>query len=108
MSGNAFLQREREKRKGRAKERFILGKRKKWGVKGSMIGQIKEESIIVSRIKEGRSRGDVVIISIYNSGNWKAIENIIKEIFEINREDNIIVGGDFNKDWRGGGMGRTD
>lgn len=61
-----------------------------------MIGQIKEEVIIVSRIKEGRSRGDVVIISIYNSGNWKAIENTIKEIFEINREDNIIVGGDFN------------
>lgn len=64
-----------------------------------MIGQRKEEGIIVSRIKERRSRGDVVIISICNSGNWKAIENTIKEIFEINREDNIIiiiVGGDFN------------
>lgn len=41
---------EREE-EGKSKGGFILGKRKKWGVKGSMIGQIKEEGTIVSRIK---------------------------------------------------------
>lgn len=86
----------KEKRKGRAKGGFILGKRKEWGEKGTKIEQIKEEGVIVSRIKERRGKEEVMIISIYNSGNWKAIENAIKEIFEINREDNIIVGGDFN------------
>lgn len=66
------------------------------GGKGSKIGQSKEEGIVVSRIKNGRNQGDVVIVSIYNSGNWKAIENTIREVFENNKEDNIIIGGDFN------------
>lgn len=87
----------KRKEEGKSKGGIILGKRKEWGgEKGIKIEQIKEEGVIVSRIKEGRGKEDVVIISIYNSGNWKAIENAIKEIFEINRKDNIIVGGDFN------------
>lgn len=86
----------KEKRKGRAKGGFILGKKKDWREKRSKIGPIKEEGIAVSRIKGERSNRDVVIISIYNSGNWKAIENTIKEMLENNREDNVIVGGDFN------------
>lgn len=73
-----------EKRKGRAKGGFILGKKKDWGEKGSKIGQIKEEGIVVSRIKRGRSNRDVIIISMYNSRNWKAIENTIKEMLENN------------------------
>lgn len=61
-----------------------MGKKKDWGEKGSKIGQVKEEGIVVSRIKRGRSNRDVIIISIYNSRNWKAIENTIKEMLENN------------------------
>lgn len=95
MNGNAFLQK-KEKRKRRAKGEFIIGKRKDWREKESKIGQIKEERVAISRIKKGWNKRDVVIVSIYNSENWKTIKNTIMEIFEKNKKENVIIGGDFN------------
>lgn len=46
---------------------MIIGIRKEWGKGGKELGRKVEGGITISRIKENKGR-EVVIVSIYNSG----------------------------------------
>lgn len=62
---------EREKKR-RARGGFVIGIRKGWGQKGSMVFKEEEEGLVISEIKE---KGEIlVIISVYNGGGWIKLE----------------------------------
>ncbi|XP_070163512.1 golgin subfamily A member 6-like protein 22 [Polyergus mexicanus] len=56
----------KEKRKGRAKGGFIIGKRRKWGNRTDRIIGKDEEDLVVSEIEEG-ARGNTVIDYVFSS-----------------------------------------
>lgn len=85
----------KEKKKDRAKGGMIIGKRKGWETEEG-LGDRREEGIVISKIKGIEKREGSIIILIYNSGNWERIEEVIREQMELNREECIIIGGDFN------------
>lgn len=49
----------------------------------------------MSKIVGKKNKKDIIIISVYNTRNWKEIKDIIKIVVEKKKEENII-GGDFN------------
>lgn len=56
----------------------------------------KEEGSLITKIKDKKEKRSWRIISVYNTGRWKGIKEIIKENFVEGIEENLIVGGDFN------------
>lgn len=62
--------------------------RKDWAKKGSKLG--KETGERMSRIKNKKEERNFRIL-IHNSGNWKGMEESIKEIWENKREKIIIL-----------------
>lgn len=63
----------REKKRGKAKEGFLVERRKDWREEGSKLGREIGEEMLMSRIKNKKDR-DVRIVSIYNSGKkWKRL-----------------------------------
>lgn len=48
----------------------------------------------MSKIVGKKNKKDTIIISVYNTRNWKEIKDIIKIVVEKKKEENII-GGDF-------------
>lgn len=84
----------KEKRKGRAKGGFIIGKRRKWGNRTDRIIGKDEEDFVVSEIEEGKDT--LYIISVYNKENWKILEEKIEKWMGGKENGQIIVGGDFN------------
>lgn len=86
----------REKRKGRAKGGFIIGKKKDWGKVGDFLGKEVEEGILMSKVKNGGGRKDIVIVSVYNSGDWGRLEKSVKLAMKEGKENAVILGGDFN------------
>lgn len=75
---------------------MVLGRKKNWGEGDSILGEEREEGILISKIQGKGGENDTIIISIYNSGRWKNIGKIIEKIMEEGREENVIIGGDFN------------
>lgn len=70
----------KEKKKGKAKGGFIIGKKKGWGDDGSTLINNEEEGVIMMEIKE---KGEVtVIISVYNTIGWENIEEKIDRLVE--------------------------
>lgn len=82
----------KEKRKGKAKRRFIVGKRKGWGKTSKLINMA--EDLVVTEIEEREKT--LVIISIYNRKEWKNTEERINRMVEDKVLNNIIIEGDFN------------
>lgn len=58
----------KEKSKDRAKEGFIIGKKKNWSI-GEKLGEVMEEGIVISKVRETEKEKDYGIVSIYNGGN---------------------------------------
>lgn len=94
----------RNKKKGRAKRGSVIGRRKEWGEGGEGLIKYEEEGWVFSEVgKEGKRVG---IVSIYNTGKWKEIEDGIDRLTEDRERDEIIIGGDFNiRTGRDGGIG---
>lgn len=55
-----------------------------------------EEGILVSKVRNREGIKDIAIVSVYNSGEWGSMEKSIRAIMEEERENYIIIGGDFN------------
>lgn len=53
-------------------------------------------SYVISKILKGMNGKDVFIMSIYNTKEWERIRERIKKLVEDEREEYIIIGGDFN------------
>lgn len=87
---------ERDKKRGRAKGGFIIGKIKGWGEEEGETSMKKEEGSLIPKIKDKKEKRSWRIISVYNTGRWEGIKEIIKENFVEGIEENLIVGGDFN------------
>lgn len=86
----------RDRKRGRAKGGFIIGKRKGWGkVEEDQYREI-NKGVVVFRIKEKVEGKSLTIISIYNTEEWENLEEIILRLREEYREDKIVIGGDFN------------
>jgi len=84
----------KDRNKGRAKGGFIIG-RKKGGLtdKGNLMIK-KKEGVIRSDLEIDKE--PISIVSVYGEqGGKKLIENL-EEIIDIEREENIIIGGDLN------------
>lgn len=45
----------------------MIGRKKNWGEESSILGQEKEEGLLVSKIKDKGKEKDMIIISVYNS-----------------------------------------
>jgi len=86
----------RSKKKGRAKGGFIIGVKRDWGVAGTELKISKGEGVIVSRVKSKEKDKDLIVIGVYNNENWEIIKERIKEIVEENKDEFIVLGGDFN------------
>lgn len=86
----------REKKKGRAKGGFIIGRKKGYGEDKADLMQEIEEGIVVSRVGGKDSRGGLMIISVYNMEGWRSMEDTVKRLVEENKVEKIIIGGDFN------------
>lgn len=86
----------RDKKRGRAKGGFIIGRRREWGEEDNELGVEREEGMLVSKIKGRKKREDFIILSVYNTGKINGIEETVKKVMEEERECNIIIGGDFN------------
>jgi len=81
----------REKKRGRTIEGFIVGVKKNWAQESNLIYKNKEGVIISIREKK------VVIISVYNRGSWKNLEEKLESILgDMENEEIIIINGDFN------------
>lgn len=93
-----FKEANRTKKKGRAKGGFITGLRKGWGKEGTLLLQDRGEGMVVTRIEDysNSKKKDLIIVVVYNNDKWEAIEEGIKRVVEENRENLIIIGGDFN------------
>lgn len=113
MSGIAYFA-TKEKKKGRAKGGFIIGKKKDWGGRKDKMIEIRGKWVNLSRIIGRKGRRDIIIVSIYNTENWEDMENKIKEIIEEHKREYIVIGGNFNArigsengyDEEGGSVGR--
>lgn len=89
----------RIKKKGRAKGGMLIGRNKEWGEEGSERmggGRRVEEGITISRIARDKKNKDIIIVSIYFTGDWDKLEAVIRNIAEEERNNYIIIGGDFN------------
>lgn len=86
----------REKKRGRAKEGFLIGKRKDWGDINGEVGTVVEEGILVSKIRGKEEGKDITIMSVYNTEGWKVLEMKIKELMEEGTENCVMIGGNSN------------
>lgn len=81
MTGIVFLRRgikrKREQGEVELEERKI-------GEKGIVckIGRVLEEGITIFRIIRGKKKKDLIIVSIYNLGDWEMIEMVLRKIVE--------------------------
>lgn len=57
-----------KKKRGRAKGRFLIGKRKEWRGDNSELGIELEKGLLVLKIKNRKQEVDLVIVSVYNTG----------------------------------------
>lgn len=64
----------------------------------------KEEEIILAEIKEENERR-IIIISIYNTKDWKNMKKRIDNLLEEREYDQIIIGGGFIRTRELGGSG---
>ncbi|XP_039311154.1 uncharacterized protein LOC120359015 [Solenopsis invicta] len=86
----------REKKKGRARGGFIIGVSKDWGEEQLKINSEEMEGLIVTKVKNSDDKLKFIIIGIYATRNWLDLRNKIESITEENKEEYIIIGGDFN------------
>lgn len=84
----------RIKKRSIANGDLILRIRKDWEVEGSSLTWINRKEISVPKII-GKEK-NIFIISVYNAGNWKKIEKIIKVKANERKGDIVIIVGDFN------------
>jgi len=87
----------KKKKKGRAKGGMLIGKRKGWGIEGGKWCCRGEDGLMIVEIKEAKERW--IIVSIYNSWEWKVLEQKIDKVLEEIEEREeclVILGGDFN------------
>lgn len=82
------------KRRGRAKGGFVIGKKKDWGKEGSRLIKEEEGDVVVSEIRGEKE--NCRIISVYNSGGWRELEEKLNRLLGDKEEGSIIMGGDFN------------
>lgn len=94
----------REKKKGRAKGGFVIGKKNSWGQKGSTLIKKEEEGLILSEIEIEKEV--LVICTVYNGKEWAVSEEKINKLLEEREQAKVIIGGDFNI--RTGGLGGID
>jgi len=87
----------KEKKKGRAKEGMVIGKKKGWGEGEMELVKGEGGGVWMSTIREGRERWR--LITVYNGGEWRELEKKLEESLgerEEIEESTVIVGGDFN------------
>lgn len=51
---------------------------------------------MVTRIGKSEEKRSLIIVSIYNTKGWKKMEDAIEKVREENKENYVIIGGDFN------------
>lgn len=81
----------RDKVKGRAKGGMIIGIKKNWGKKISIEKDIKK-GIVISRIARSKITKDIVVVSLYYSGNWDKLDKILSALYEEEKEKIITIG----------------
>jgi len=79
--------------KGRAREGFIIGKRKEWGG-GKLIISKENEELVMTELNSGKER--LKVVSVYGRQEHRKIGEKINEFIGDEEEGKIIVGGDFN------------
>lgn len=52
--------------------------------------------MLVSKIRGKGQEYDITIMTVYNTGGWKELENKIKELMEEGRGTSVMIRGDFN------------
>lgn len=55
-----------------------------------------EEDLLVSKIKNCKEEGDLLIVSVYNTCEWNKLEKAMRRVMEKGREMSVIIGGNFN------------
>lgn len=86
----------RNKKRSRASGGMIIGIRERWCKEKEIKVWDGEQGVMVTRIRVEEKDTDLLIISIYNKDDWKAMEKKIKGVVEEYKEGRIIIGGDFN------------
>jgi len=86
----------REKKRGRARGGFIIGVSKEWGKEQLKVKWLEDEGMLVTKIKNKEDKRSFIIVGIYATRNWDITRNTIEKIAEENKEEYIIIGGDFN------------
>lgn len=86
----------REVNRGRARGGFLIGIKKSWNIEKEVSIQEREEGVVMTRFREKEQKRTFVVISVYSNRNWKKMKEAMVNIAEENREEILIVGGDFN------------
>lgn len=81
--------------KWRAKEGFIVGVkiRKEWE---NVILEVIAEGMVKVNFWDSIRKKKWVIVGVYNSGKWEDMQGKIEDLGQENREDIVIIAGDFN------------
>jgi len=83
----------KNRKKGRARGGFIIGKKKEWKIDRNTLIERKGEGVIRSEIVVDKEC--LAIISVYGEQGGKKLTERLEEMLKVEEEENII-GGDFN------------
>ncbi|XP_071581926.1 uncharacterized protein [Temnothorax nylanderi] len=85
----------KDKKNGRAKGGFIIGKKKNWGDQNTKIICKQEKGVLISEIVEGEEIK--YIISVCNKECWDDLKVILDNVTEGMDGEFMLIGGDFNR-----------
>lgn len=88
-----FFPANREKKRGRAKGGFLIGVKKYWMNEEDIEIERVEENLILTKLQT--KEGKLNIWSVYNAGQMEKYWEIWEEV-DYTKENNLIIGGDFN------------
>jgi exonuclease III len=90
----SYAKKEKEKKKGRCKGGFIIGRRKGWDRQGNRLSLREVEGAILTEISLEKEK--MSIVSVYSTEGEKKLREKIDELVVEKLEEKILIGGDFN------------